>query len=811
MPEHCPPRTSLTAFAAGTLPDVDAQALEDHLATCLDCACQLDTVTREQLASLGPIQTAAAANSPSPALAHLMETALGGFNTSSRQSAEAAVRAAFDPPKRPDAIGTFAGHDVLEIAGSGGMGVVLKAHDPTLHRDVALKVLSPNRAWNDADAARFLNEARTIASLQHDHVVAIYSAGREKGLPYLVMPFHAEGTLERQLQLTPKLSPDEVARIGQQLARALEATHAKGILHRDIKPSNVLLEGGLERVRLADFGLAEPALTDETGRTKTIAGTPHYMSPEQARGEAIDARSDLFGLGALLFQLATGRTVYDGVNATQVLDCAARGDVKSAQAIAPELPSALVKILDRLLAPDPNHRFRTASEVATAFDDFTHRASRRPRTVQRTVLFAIAACLVVAATILVLDAIGRTAVINTLLCQRNNDGYFIRGRFGTFARLPDAVAAAQSHDVIEARFSTEQLIDSFRIGGKPLTIRAVPGFTPILVATNNAQPMILADAPLALEGLTLWRRSPRINSAALVSVERVPLFLLNCRIARSRFQGQDILVWGKLRAVAMNEPQQQQFHRVLLAFQQGSDGTIQNCVVAGSQATAIGLRAFTNEPTRVSAENNLFVTDRTVFMRPDPITSAQLHFARSAIVTAGLLELDETEPVQGLALSFDDCVIDRTGGALLRVNQGHAGELASALIWRETNVLYAGEGSYVANRRRRQVDVETSWNQKLGLAPGSHRLVGRQIFPETTVRSALTLSANDLNTDALAQRKAGGFGFAAELVGAGKAYDAFRRTSLYDDWRSAVRARTADWEQQTALRRTNAPTAATER
>jgi serine/threonine protein kinase len=830
MPEHCPPRTSLQSFAAGTIGEAEAQSLEDHLATCLDCARQLDTITREQLASLGPIQAAAAADSPSPALAHLMETALGGFNASSRQSAEAAVRAAFDPPKRPDAIGAFAGHDILEIAGSGGMGVVLKAHDPTLHRDVALKVLSPNRAWNDQDAERFLHEARTIASLQHDHVVAIFSAGREKGLPYLVMPFHAEGTLERQLQLTPTLAASDVARIGLQLARALEATHAKGVLHRDIKPSNVLLEGGLERVRLADFGLAQAVLTDRSAEhcsageheapkpsdarrspRPVIAGTPHYMSPEQARGEAIDARSDLFGLGALLYQLATGRPLYNGADAASVLAQASRGDAKSVRVINAALPRALTNIIDRMIAPQPQDRFASAREVVEALDQLANRAGRRSRLLRRTVVSAMAACLLVSATILFLDWTGRTAIVNSLLCQRSGDTYYLRGRFETFSRLPEAVAAARPHDVIEARFSNEQLIDSFRIGGKPLTIRAAPGFTPILVATNNAQPFILADAPLTLEGLTLWRRTPRLNNTALISVEKAPLHLLNCRIARSRFQGQDVLVWGRLRTVALNEAQPQQLFRSLIAFQHGSAGYIKNCVFATTQAAAIGLRASTNEPTRLTFENNLIVADRTVFMRPEAVTSADLRFSRNAIVTAGLLELDETEPVRGLSLAFDDCVIDHTGGALLRVNQGHGGELVAALQWTETNVLYAGGGSYVMNRRKRQLDSEEQWNEWVRLEASSHRLVDRHIFPESTVRSALTLNASDLNTAVLAQYNGGSFGFAGEIVGEGKAYEGFRRSRRYDDWQSAVRARTTEWERQTAPRHTGAPTVATER
>src|SRR5262249_39706539 len=154
-------------------------------------------------------------------------------------------------------LGTFAGYDILDIAGRGGMGVVLRARDRTLDRIVAIKVLCPTGHRDETFAARFLEEARAVAAIHHDHIVTVHHAGLAKGLAYLVMPFHAGGTLENLLTDRSRLAPTEVARLGLQLARALEATHARSILHRDIKPSNVLLEDGLNRVRLADFGLAQ--------------------------------------------------------------------------------------------------------------------------------------------------------------------------------------------------------------------------------------------------------------------------------------------------------------------------------------------------------------------------------------------------------------------------------------------------------------------------------------------------------------------------------------------------------------------------
>ncbi len=254
-------------------------------------------------------------------------------------------------------------------------------------------------------------------------MVAIYSAGREKGLPYLDMPFHAGGTLEQWLQRTPCLATIAVARIGIQLAKVLVATHAKGVLHRDIKPSDVLLEGGLDRVRLADFGLAQPVEDNASYEKQFVAGTPHYMSPEQARGESIDARSDLFGLGALPYQLATGHTIYEGNSAKHLLQAATLGETKRVRELNPKLSLALADIIERLLAPRPDNRSASVESAAKALVDFANRA----------------------------------------------------GRYWRWTR------------------------------------RAATGFSPVLVATNDAQPMMLVDAPLTLEELR-GRRHTRVRN-----------------------------------------------------------------------------------------------------------------------------------------------------------------------------------------------------------------------------------------------------------------------------------------------------------
>jgi serine/threonine protein kinase len=835
MAEGCPPRATLESFTAGSMAESERAAVEAHLARCLACAEELEQLTRAQLDRLVGQRGSRPALRPatSPVLDTVMRRAAEGEGSAPRLDPER-VLTILDPPAAEGALGAFAGYDILEIAGRGGMGVVLKARDRTLDRVVAIKVMFPTSGADESFSDRFLDEARAVAAIHHDHVVTVHHAGMAKGLAYLVMPFHVEGTLEGHLARAPKLAPIEVARVGLQLARALVAMHARKILHRDIKPSNVLLEHGLKRVRLADFGLAQTrnvtteqfasgasrreetqSATEDSGHARsrltpaatnfgkrTVAGTPHYMSPEQARGEPMDARSDLFGLGAVLFQMATGQTLYAGESSKEVLRAATRGGIKPVREVAPAVPAALAAIIDRLVARRPEDRFASAEEAAVELEQLVNSEQRIRIWVKRAAVAALAACVVAGVGVAVLDASGRTAILNTLLCERTGDAYYIRGRFGTYARLGDALGNARANEVVEVRFSGERLMNPFQTGGKPLTIRAANGFTPVLVATNNGQPLLLVDAPLALEGLTLWRSAPTASFAPLISVENAPLHLLNCRIIRSRFQGQNILVWGKPRLAAMNEGQPQQLYRAMLAFQHGSSGHFRNCVVAGTQASAIGLRASPAQPTRVFAEHSLFVSDRTVFMKPEPETSVNLEFSRNVFVTGALLDLDESGPVKGIAATWVDCLVDRAQGALLRMNQAYDGESLRALDWRETNVVYAGRGSFVVNRRRRALDSEAEWNEFMRLSANSHRLLDRQAFPETVVRSSLRLSAVDLDLETLRAANLVPARFDLAIIGEGEAYENFRRSAEYRAWRKQARAAAQEWKKN---QRQNSP------
>jgi hypothetical protein len=268
------------------------------------------------------------------------------------------------PSTKPDSLGRLGHYEVLEVLGQGGSGIVLKAFDEQLHRVVAIKVMAPQLASTSPPRKRFLREARAAAAIRHDNVVAVHAV-EDQPIPYLVMEYIAGETLQQKLDRMGPLEVPEVLRIGQQIASGLAAAHALGLIHRDIKPSNILLENGVEpRVKITDFGLARAADDSSLTQSGVIAGTPLYMAPEQAQGEAIDQRADLFSLGSVLYVMCSGRPPFRAPNTLAVLKRVAEDTPRPIREIIPEVPKWLCAIVAKLHAKKPEERFGSAKEVA---------------------------------------------------------------------------------------------------------------------------------------------------------------------------------------------------------------------------------------------------------------------------------------------------------------------------------------------------------------------------------------------------------------------------------------------------------------
>jgi serine/threonine protein kinase len=250
------------------------------------------------------------------------------------------------------------------------MGVVFQAEDPHLKRLVALKVMRPSLAASAEFHRRFLREARLAASIDHEHVVTIYQVGEDRGVPFLAMQMLQGETLESRLKRAGgRLPLAEVLRIGREIAEGLAAAHAGGLIHRDIKPANVWLEKDRGRVRIVDFGLARGAEPDaQFTQAGTVIGTPAYMAPEQAGAAAVDARCDLFSLGAVLYRAATGESPFGDKDTMSVLSALATRTPAPPHRIVPSLPRMFSGLVMRLLAKDPADRPQSAREVVEAIE-----------------------------------------------------------------------------------------------------------------------------------------------------------------------------------------------------------------------------------------------------------------------------------------------------------------------------------------------------------------------------------------------------------------------------------------------------------
>lgn len=267
------------------------------------------------------------------------------------------------PPSHPEMLGRIGRYEVERMIGSGGMGIVLKGFDTELHRVVAIKVLKPHLATNGAARRRFAREAQSAAAVVHEHVIPIHDVQSEQDTPFLVMQYVPGQSLQTRVDERGPLEPREVLRIARQAAAGLAAAHAQGLVHRDVKPANILLEQSVERVLISDFGLARTADDATLTRTGIVAGTPHYMSPEQAGGRPIDHRSDLFSLGSVIYFMCTGRPPFRAEHALAILNRICHDTHRPVDEINHDVPAELAEVVDRLLEKDPHNRFDNSHEV----------------------------------------------------------------------------------------------------------------------------------------------------------------------------------------------------------------------------------------------------------------------------------------------------------------------------------------------------------------------------------------------------------------------------------------------------------------
>jgi len=359
-------RNRLKLLLQNRLPEDGQTEVESHLETCEDCCRHLEKLAADARwwddvrRFLRPDQVAVPPHAPPiPEGRTSTDTPAGGSSASEEPALDFLA-----PSDNPAMLGRLGPYEIVELIGRGGMGVVLKGFDRQLNRYVAIKVLAPHLATSAAARQRFAREARAAAAVVHDHVVAIHAVDTAGPLPYLVMPYVAGQSLQERLNRAGPLELKEILRIGIQVAEGLAAAHAQGLVHRDVKPANILLENTVERVKITDFGLARAVDDASLTHSRFVAGTPQYMAPEQARGEAVDHRADLFSLGSVLYAMCTGHSPFRAESTLAVLRRISEDAPRPICQLNPEIPEWLCGIVERLLEKDPRDRFQSAGELA---------------------------------------------------------------------------------------------------------------------------------------------------------------------------------------------------------------------------------------------------------------------------------------------------------------------------------------------------------------------------------------------------------------------------------------------------------------
>jgi eukaryotic-like serine/threonine-protein kinase len=458
-------------------------------------------------------------------------------------------------PGMPRGVRQVGRYMIGERLGRGGMATVFKAHDPQIGRDVAIKFLHATLCEDEEYHARFLREARAAGGLSHPNIVTVHDVGEIHGRPYMAMELLDGQPLSDEMSNSRPLPVRDVVIMGIQLSRALAYAHSRGIVHRDIKPGNLMRVKGTRTIKVTDFGIAhmESAGGEQRTRVGDILGTPQYMSPEQAQGDKLDGRSDLFSTGILLYQMLTGQRPFLGDSLVALAMKIAKDDPIPIEKLRPELPASLRRIVERCLAKSPDRRFQTGAELSDALGrvladlDEGERRKNKPQIVPLRVKWALMMGLIVAVVMALTAAIVTqrqyAAMVNQVVDSGSALARFIAAQSALPALSDDWVSVDVSLQQImkTGDFQSVTVIDhagivrassqADRVGqaykappSEPLTGRE--GGLPVTRFIADGEAVLGFEAPITFQTKQVGRVALGLREKPLVQVARLSMGLM---------------------------------------------------------------------------------------------------------------------------------------------------------------------------------------------------------------------------------------------------------------------------------------------
>ena len=379
--ESCLDQKTATQLLLGTLPHEFAEVKERHLLECSACLQQAQSLSASDWLTES-LRQDSVENVPQAEVSVLRtlvtELEALGVTAQIAASAHEEIGAILRQPHAEDELGRLLHFRILDVLGAGGMGIVFKAEDGQLNRTVALKVMRPSLAIDPEAKQRFRREAMAVAAFEHDHIVTVYQVEEDNGIPFFSMQWLEGESLRDRLRREGKLAPPEALRITREVTAGLIEAHGRGLLHRDIKPDNIWLQGPNGRVKILDFGLVR-SIEERSSLTHsgTILGTPEYMAPEQACGETVDERCDLFSLGCVLYHMLTGEPPFKAKNVVATLVAVSNANVTSKNMLQEDVPQVIAELTLDLLEREPSRRTTSAVELAAKIEELEKQPVRQ--------------------------------------------------------------------------------------------------------------------------------------------------------------------------------------------------------------------------------------------------------------------------------------------------------------------------------------------------------------------------------------------------------------------------------------------------